>query len=76
MDSSYKARKEAFVSDLSGSNISDINAVSLVAPVSFRQGILHEHDELTIYLSRHLSSSGPPFNHVYPFSHRTVLPHC
>ncbi|KAJ5126772.1 hypothetical protein N7448_007551 [Penicillium atrosanguineum] len=34
MDSSYKARKEAFVSNLSGSDIWDINAVSLVAPAS------------------------------------------
>ncbi|KAJ5676754.1 uncharacterized protein N7477_002387 [Penicillium maclennaniae] len=34
MDPSYKARKEAFVSNLSGSDIWDINAVSLVAPAS------------------------------------------
>jgi hypothetical protein len=34
MDPSYKARKEAFVSNLSGSDIWDINAVSFVAPVS------------------------------------------
>lgn len=33
MDPSYKARKEAFVSDLSGGNILEINAVTLVAPV-------------------------------------------
>lgn len=33
MDPSYKARKEAFVSNLSGSTIGDINAVTLVAPV-------------------------------------------
>lgn len=36
MDPSYKARKVAFVSNLSGSNILDINAVSFVAPVSFK----------------------------------------
>lgn len=34
MEASYKARKEAFVSNLSGSTIQDINVVSLVAPVS------------------------------------------
>ncbi|KAJ6120939.1 hypothetical protein N7523_005219 [Penicillium sp. IBT 18751x] len=34
MDPGYKARKEAFVSNLSGSDIWDINAVSLVAPAS------------------------------------------
>jgi hypothetical protein len=32
--SSYKARKEAFVSDLSGGSILEINLVTLVAPVS------------------------------------------
>lgn len=32
--SSYKARKEAFVSDLSGGSIMEINLVTLVAPVS------------------------------------------
>lgn len=30
----YKARKEAFVSNLSGGTISEINLVTLVAPVS------------------------------------------
>ncbi|KAJ5161871.1 hypothetical protein N7492_007263 [Penicillium capsulatum] len=34
MEASYKARKEAFVSNLSGSTIQDINAVSFVAPAS------------------------------------------
>ncbi|KAJ5167298.1 GPI-anchored wall transfer protein 1 [Penicillium canariense] len=34
MDPSYKARKEAFVSNLAGSNIADINAVSFVASAS------------------------------------------
>ncbi|KAJ5491312.1 GPI-anchored wall transfer protein 1 [Penicillium diatomitis] len=34
MDPSYKARKEAFVSNLAGSSISDINAVALVAPAA------------------------------------------
>lgn len=34
MDSSYKARKEAFVSNLAGGSILEINAVTLVAPVS------------------------------------------
>lgn len=33
MDPSYKARKEAFVSNLSGGSIWEINAVTLVAPV-------------------------------------------
>lgn len=43
MDPSYKARKEAFVSDLAGGSILEINAVTLVAPVcvfrSFKQEI-------------------------------------
>ncbi|KAK1144675.1 Glucosaminyl phosphatidylinositol (GlcN-PI) nositol acylation protein [Aspergillus melleus] len=34
MDQSYKARKEAFVSNLAGGNILEINAVTLVAPAS------------------------------------------
>ncbi|KAI2791125.1 GPI-anchored wall transfer protein 1 [Penicillium oxalicum] len=34
MDPTYKARKEAFVSNLAGSNLSDINAVAFVAPAS------------------------------------------
>lgn len=34
MDPNYKARKEAFVSDLAGGSIWEINAVTLVAPVS------------------------------------------
>lgn len=33
MDPNYKARKEAFVSDLAGGSILEINAVTLVAPV-------------------------------------------
>lgn len=33
MDPSYKARKEAFVSNLAGSTILEINAVTLVASV-------------------------------------------
>lgn len=33
MDPSYKARKEAFVSGLTGGDIWEINAVTLVAPV-------------------------------------------
>jgi hypothetical protein len=32
--SSYKSRKEAFVSDLSGGSILEVNLVTLVAPVS------------------------------------------
>ncbi|KAE8380658.1 GPI-anchored wall transfer protein 1 [Aspergillus bertholletiae] len=34
MDSNYKARKEAFVSNLTGGSILEINAVTLVAPAS------------------------------------------
>lgn len=34
MDEQYKLRKEAFVSDLTGGTISEINYVTLVAPVS------------------------------------------
>ncbi|GLA63974.1 glucosaminyl phosphatidylinositol (GlcN-PI) nositol acylation protein [Aspergillus tubingensis] len=34
MDPSYKARKEAFVSDLAGGSIFEINAVTLVAPAA------------------------------------------
>ncbi|OJJ63923.1 hypothetical protein ASPSYDRAFT_139066 [Aspergillus sydowii CBS 593.65] len=34
MDSDYKSRKEAFVSNLSGGSILEINAVTLVAPAS------------------------------------------
>ncbi|KAJ5919452.1 hypothetical protein N7454_009287 [Penicillium verhagenii] len=34
MDPDYKARKEAFVSNLAGSDIQDINLVTLVAPAS------------------------------------------
>lgn len=33
MDPSYKARKEAFVSNLAGGSVWEINAVTLVAPV-------------------------------------------
>lgn len=34
MDPDYKSRKEAFVSNLTGGSILEINAVTLVAPVS------------------------------------------
>lgn len=40
MDPSYKARKEAFVSDLTGGNIGEINSVTLVAPVSMLMSLL------------------------------------
>lgn len=33
MAQSYKARKEAFVSNLSGGEVSEINIVTLVVPV-------------------------------------------
>ena len=35
MDPTYKARKEAFVSNMTGSHMQDINTVSLVASVGF-----------------------------------------
>lgn len=35
---SYKARKEAFVSGLSGGSVAEINYVTAVAPVSRRLG--------------------------------------
>lgn len=41
MDTSYKFRKQAFVSNLTGGSISEITAVTLVAPVGdtiIRQG--------------------------------------
>lgn len=44
MDTSYKARKEAFVSNLSGGGMLEINAVTLVASVSSRQ-LLRMHDD-------------------------------
>jgi hypothetical protein len=34
-DGNYKARKEAFVSNLSGSSLAEINLVTLVAAVSY-----------------------------------------
>lgn len=37
---SYKLRKEAFVSNLSGSSLTDINLVTLVAAVSASQNLL------------------------------------
>ena len=46
--SSYRARKEAFVSDLSGGSILEINLVTLVAPVS--------HLEKSLNLKTSLSS--------------------
>lgn len=41
MDPGYKARKEAFVADLTGGSIWEINAVTLVAPVSFKGNPRH-----------------------------------
>ena len=38
---SYKARKEAFVSNLSGSSITEISLVTLVAPVSLSQPLIN-----------------------------------
>ena len=35
MDQEYKLRKEAFVANLSGGSITEINLVTLVAPVGF-----------------------------------------
>jgi hypothetical protein len=43
---SYKARKEAFVSNLSGGTILEINAVTFVAPVS--NPLILELDELSL----------------------------
>lgn len=37
---SYKLRKEAFVSNLSGSSLSDINLVTLVAAVRYHPPLL------------------------------------
>lgn len=40
MDPSYKARKEAFVSNLAGSTILEINTVTLVASVRNTEAFL------------------------------------
>jgi glucosaminylphosphatidylinositol acyltransferase len=36
MDQIYKAQKEAFVSNLTGGDIMEINAVTFIAPVSIQ----------------------------------------
>jgi len=75
MDPDYKARKEAFVSNLAGSDIQDINLVTLVAPVQFLAilDLVHSNQAL---LHRPPSFSGPLSNRACPISPHTVLPHC
>lgn len=78
MDPSYKARKEAFVSDLAGGSILEINAVTLVAPVCvFRSLNKNLYCLLTSDLtgSRLLFSFGLSSSPDCPSSHPTVRPH-
>lgn len=60
----YKARKEAFVSNLSGGTITDINLVTLVAPVSPPEHafLLINWMMLTNSTPRQRSFFGPPSN--------------
>jgi len=43
MASDYKLAKEAFVSNLTGGSISEINKVALVAPVSLDSSSFRNH---------------------------------
>lgn len=76
MDPSYKVRKEAFVSNLSGSSILDINAASFVAPVSFKLRPATQAWLTSVIRLRRRFFSGPPSNRDSPSSHHTVLLHC
>lgn len=42
MEQEYKAQKEAFVSNLSGGSLSEINTVTLVAAVSLQSFVCAE----------------------------------
>ena len=78
MEQSYKARKEAFVSNLSGSTLQDINVVSFVAPVRVTLHTLLEialPDSFASPDSRHPFYSGPPSSRDCPSLRPTDRPH-
>ena len=56
MAQSYKARKEAFVSNLSGGDVSEINIVTLVVPVSANTPLKHSQMQV---VSRNSSFYAP-----------------
>lgn len=76
MGPDYKSRKEAFVSNLSGGSILEINTVTLVAPVSF-EFFCASFTSLTqctdaLQLNRPLFFSGRCYNPDSLSSHPTV----
>lgn len=79
MAESYKARKEAFVSNLSGSSVWDIHTVSAVVPVSIRKFTGLSSSRLKVLLAngslgRVRFYSGPSFNraagYLLPMNYR------